>query len=64
MKQNLLVQQNHFEDYEKKFNVDRMEREVQLRQREEEVAYNLQRNQDILRQLEVERNGVDSKLRV
>jgi len=37
MKQNLNVAQNHIQETEKKLNIDLLEREVNLRQREEEV---------------------------
>lgn len=37
MKQNMLVQQNHFEDIERKMNVELIEKEGHLRQREDDV---------------------------
>lgn len=46
LKQNMLVQQNHFQDMERKLNVELLDREAQLRQREEDVQYNLQRNSE------------------
>lgn len=46
LKQNLSVAQNHIEATEKKLNIELLEREMHLRQREEEVNYNLQRNNE------------------
>jgi len=46
LKQNLSVAQNHISDTEKKLNIELLEREMNLRQREEEVNYNLQRNNE------------------
>lgn len=64
MKQNMLVQQNHYEDLERKLNVDLIDRETQLRQREDEVQYNLQRNAEQLKKLESDRMEIDIKLRL
>lgn len=64
LKQNLYVQQSHIQDVEKKLNIELLEREVQLRTREEEVNYNLQRNSEYLRKLEQERMEIDTKLKL